>query len=255
MLAVISPAKKLQFDPRDDSPAATTPRFLDEANALARIAKKLSRADLRQMMKISDKLADLNYRRFQDFQESPDPEHSKQAVLAFAGDTYTGLDAASLTADDLAFAQDHLRILSGLYGLLRPLDAIQPYRLEMGRKLKTPRGNTLYDYWGDRIAEALDADVASHKVPAIINLASQEYFRAVRTDRLKSPVIHMVFKERKGGVEKVIGLFAKRARGTMARWMITNRLEDPEGLKAFAEDGYRYQADASSDSEWVFVRG
>ena len=255
MLAVISPAKKLKFEQRDDGAGSSTPRFLKEANALAQVAKKLSRADLRQMMKISDRLADLNYQRFQAFTSRPTPAVTKQAVLAFAGDTYAGLDAETLSHEDLAFAQDHLRILSGLYGLLRPLDEIQPYRLEMGRRIRTGRGHTLYDYWGTQIARALDADAASHKHPAIINLASQEYFRAARPSELKTPVIDIIFKERKNGAEKVIGLFAKRARGTMARWIIQNRIEDPETLRDFAEDGYRFRAEESTEKALLFVRG
>ncbi len=254
MLAVISPAKKLKFDePPVDLPVSE-PEFLSDTHELASVCRKLTRADLRAMMKISDALADLNHQRFQTFSTSPSETQTRPAVLAFAGDTYTGLDAPSLDKADLNYAQDHLRILSGLYGLLRPLDLIQPYRLEMGRKLKTKRGETLYAFWGDRLAKALDARLANHKHPVLINLASHEYFRAVEAKALKARVITPVFKEFKNDQYKVIGLFAKRARGAMARYMIKHRLEDPQDLQRFAEDGYRFRPDMTTGDNWVFAR-
>ncbi len=254
MLAVISPAKKLKFETRDPLIASSKPDFLSDTWQLAAITRKLTRADLRQMMKISDNLADLNYQRFQDFKKTPDITQTKQAVMAFAGDTYTGLDAESLDQDDLAFAQDHLRILSGLYGLLKPLDEIQPYRLEMGRKLHTKRGETLYAFWGDRIAKAIDQQLESHKHGVVINLASNEYFKAVDKKALRAPVINPVFKEYKNDQYKIIGLFAKRARGAMARFMIKHRIEAPEDLKDFAQDGYKYRPSMTQGNNWVFTR-
>ncbi len=254
MLAIISPAKKLKFETRDPALPSSEPDFLKDTDQLISVARKLTRADLRAMMKISDNLADLNYQRFQDFKKSPDLTRTKQAVMAFAGDTYTGLDAETLNKEDLSFAQDHLRILSGLYGLLKPLDEIQPYRLEMGRKLKTSRGETLYAFWGDLIAKTIDQQLKSHKHPAVINLASNEYFKAAGPKILQSSLINPIFKENKNGQYKVIGLFAKRARGAMARYMIKNRLSDPQDLKKFAEDGYRYQAELSEGNNWVFTR-
>ncbi len=254
MLAIISPAKKLKFETRDPTLASSEPDFLKDTQQLISVARKLSRADLRAMMKISDNLADLNWQRFQDFAENPDITQTKQAVMAFAGDTYTGLDAESLDPEDIDFAQNHLRILSGLYGLLKPLDEIQPYRLEMGRKLKTKRGETLYAFWGDRIARALDQQLEGHRHKVVINLASNEYFRAVDKKALKAPVFNMIFKENKSGQYKIIGLFAKRARGAMARYMIKNRIEDPLDLLAFDEDGYEYREDMSDANNHVFVR-
>ena len=253
MLAVISPAKKLKFDDRDARLKATQPVFLKEANQLAGIAKKLSRSDLRQLMKLSDNLADLNYRRFQDFQTRPDRANTKQAVLAFAGDTYTGLAAETMNGDDLSFAQDHLRILSGLYGVLRPLDEIQPYRLEMGRALANPEGRNLYAYWGNRIANQLDGDLQGHKFTTVVNLASNEYFKAVNRKALKARVLDIDFKQDRDGTLKTIGLMAKRARGAMARYMIDNRLDNPEDLKSFQKQGYRFQQSGSSEDRWLFV--
>ena len=254
MLAIISPAKKLRFETRDPALASSQPDFLPDTNRLISVARKLSRADLRAMMKISDNLADLNWQRFQDFKKNPDITQTKQAVMAFAGDTYTGLDAESLDPKELDFAQNHLRILSGLYGLLKPLDEIQPYRLEMGRKLKTKRGETLYAFWGDRIARAIDRQLQGHEHKVVINLASNEYFKAVDKKALQAPVINPVFKEYKNGQYKVIGLFAKRARGAMARYMIKNRLEDPQDLKTFRDDNYAYQPEMSQGANWVFTR-
>jgi cytoplasmic iron level regulating protein YaaA (DUF328/UPF0246 family) len=254
MLALISPAKKLKFETQDPSLPSSDPCFSSDTNELAAVARKLTRADLRQMMKISDKLADLNFQRFQTFSKTPTEDESKQAVMAFAGDTYTGLDAKTLDSSDLDFAQHHLRILSGLYGLLKPLDRIQPYRLEMGRRLKTKRGETLYAFWGDRIAQAIDRQLSDHKYPVVINLASNEYFKAAKTKALKARVINMTFKENKNGQFKIIGLFAKQARGAMARYMIKNRIENPADLKTFALGGYTHRPEMSEGDDWVFTR-
>lgn len=248
MLAVISPAKKMDFEPVPGI-AHSTPKFQENANELAKVARKLSVSDLRNMMKISENLATLNRDRFQAFSETPEDRATKQAAFAFAGDTYTGLMVDSLSSEDLDYSQDHLRILSGLYGVLRPLDRIQPYRLEMGRKLATKSGTTLYAYWADRIGAELDA--VSNGV--IVNLASNEYFKAAGKE-LNSRVITPAFKEERDDGLKMIGLFAKKARGSMARFMMQNRVDTVEGLKDFDSDGYRFRSDLSDENNWVFSR-
>jgi len=254
MLAIVSPAKKLNFGSLAKSPEPSIPIFQDEANALARIAKTLTRSDLRQMMKLSDKLADLNYERFQRFSPVPGADEVRPAAFAFAGDTYTGLDAASLSDEDLDFAQDNFRILSGLYGLLRPLDAIQPYRLEMGRKLANPEGEDLYDFWSHRITRELDGQLAGHKSQTIVKLASNEYFKVIDRKMVKAQVLDVDFKEERGGMLRIIGIFAKRARGAMARYIIQNRIESPKELKEFAGGGYRFAPRLSSELHYVFTR-
>jgi cytoplasmic iron level regulating protein YaaA (DUF328/UPF0246 family) len=254
MLALVSPAKKLDFNEMAAPISHSQPDFLDRSAVLIKQAKKLSRADLSRLMKLSDKLTELNFERFKTYSPPFTKSNAKQAALAFNGDTYVGLDAPSLSEDDLVYAQDHLRILSGLYGMLRPLDLIQPYRLEMGSRLKNPKGADLYDFWGDDLADAIDHIAATHKESVVINLASNEYFKAARPKTMQTRVIMPVFKEVKGGVAKVLGLFAKRARGSMARYIITNRIEKSEKLKKFNEGGYAYQADLSGDDTWVFTR-
>ena len=259
MLALVSPAKKLDFSTLDRPLAHTEPAFADDTGKLVKAARRLGRGKLQRLMKLSDSLGELNYRRFRDFAAEATPDNAKQAALAFAGDTYAGLDAASLDADDLAYAQNHLRILSGLYGLLRPLDLIQPYRLEMGSRLGTRRGADLYGFWGDKLARAIDSLVADHPSPVVVNLASSEYFKAVGTKSpgaksLRARVVTPVFKEEKNGMAKVIGFVAKRARGAMARHMITNRIETPDELKSFTGGGYRYRDKLSDGDTWVFTR-
>ncbi len=249
MLAVLSPAKKLNFDPLADGFAESLPAFQDDANALAKIARKLSVSDLRGLMKISEDLAALNKTRFTAFAPASDDLNSKQAAFAFAGDTYTGLQAGNLEADDVVYAQDHIRILSGLYGVLKPLDRIQPYRLEMGSRLQNKAGTNLYVYWGDRIGTALD--LVSDGV--VINCASTEYFKATGKN-MTSRIITPAFKEERDGELKMIGFFAKKARGLMARYMVLNRIETPEGLKDFDLDGYKFQPKLSGENDWVFTR-
>ena len=254
MLALVSPAKKLDFTELDGPLAHSRPIFHKDTWALVRTARNLSRRKLQQLMNLSDSLSELNHRRYKSFTNDAAQGNAKQAVMAFAGDTYIGLQAASLDHGDLAYAQDHLRILSGLYGLLRPLDLIQPYRLEMGRRLATRRGADLYDFWGDKLAKAIDAEVAGHASPVVINLASNEYFKAAKPKKLKARVITPAFKEVKGGKAMAIGMFAKQARGAMARYMIVNRIETPDGLRAFSDGGYAYQAKLSGGDDWVFTR-
>ncbi len=254
MLAVISPAKKLNFETEPRSAEHTLPEFLDQSDILVEKARTLSRAELGRTMKLSDKLADLNYRRFQDYATPFTLANAKQAALLFNGDTYIGLDAQTLDDADMEFAQDHLRILSGLYGLLRPLDLIQPYRLEMGARFQPPRGGNLYGFWDGRLTDAINKATAGQKDPSVINLASAEYFKAVHEDELEAPVITPVFKEVKSGVAKVWGLFAKRARGAMARHIIKNRLQTPEDIKSFNWDGYVFRPELTEGNSWVFTR-
>jgi len=256
MLLVISPAKTLDFTPADPSLPATTPALKKDTAALAATTRKLNAADLKRLMDISDALADLNVQRFKSFRSRGigETEGEIQAAFGFAGDVYNGLDARSLDRQGLAWAQDHLRILSGLYGLLRPLDRIQPYRLEMGVRLKTDRGSSLYDFWGDKPAKALNAAAEGQADKTLVNLASQEYFGAIDARALKLRVVTCHFKEEKDGERRIISFFAKHARGRMARFAIDRRIEHAEALKAFDLDGYRYRETLSSEHEWVFVR-
>ena len=252
MLVVISPAKSLDMDPV--TIAATQPAFQDDAVRLSKTARNLTLAELKGLMHISDDLARLNRDRFKTFAKDPDPQMTKPAALAFNGDTYQGLEAKTLTPDDLAWAQDHLGILSGLYGVLRPLDAIQPYRLEMGSRLKTRRGKSLYDYWGDTIAKALNARAADVGADTLVNCASQEYFGAADRDALKLRVITPQFMEVKEDRPRIVSFYAKRARGAMARFIIENRLTTPEDIMSFSTGGYTYDADLSTADKPVFLR-
>jgi len=249
MLVVVSPAKKMNMDPVEGI-EATRPAFQAEADDLAKVARGLSVDDLQNLMKISESLARLNRDRFSDFGEMEE----KPAALAFAGDTYQGLEASSLDADEMAWAQEHFRILSGLYGVLRPLDVIQPYRLEMGSRLKTEQGKTLYDYWGDKIAKALKAQADEVKTDTLINCASQEYFGAVDLEALGLRVITPVFMEDKPGGPKIVSFYAKKARGAMARYIIQRRLTDAQALTEFDTGGYQYRPDMSEADKPVFVR-
>ncbi len=252
MLIVLSPAKALDFTLGPAGAALSQPRLLDQTAELAKTTRRLKAADLKRMMALSDSLAILNRERFQAF--DPESDDGLQAAFAFNGEVYLGLKARELAPKDLAWAQDRVRILSGLYGLLRPLDAIQPYRLEMGVRIKTRRGASLYDFWGARIAEALDADLADHKDKVIVNCASTEYFSAVDRTALKASVVSCRFLEEKDGEARVIAFYAKRARGQMARYAIEGRIERAEDLRGFDVAGYRYAADLSSEAEYVFRR-
>ena len=256
MLVVLSPAKSLDFATPPPLPMHTLPQMLDASQQLIDILCTFSPQDLARLMRISDPLAAQNAVRYAQWAQPFTPDTAKQAVFAFAGDVYTGLDAATLTPDDLACAQRQLRILSGLYGVLRPLDLIQPYRLEMGTRLSNPRGADLYAFWGGRLTEAINAALADTGAPALVNLASLEYFKALRAKDLAAPVVEPVFedwsaKERKF---KIVSFYAKRARGMMARFVVRARLTAPEGLKDFADSGYAYCAAASSTTRWVFRR-
>jgi cytoplasmic iron level regulating protein YaaA (DUF328/UPF0246 family) len=252
MLMVISPAKSLNFAPAPPGVGATAPAMADDIAELAKITRKLRKSDIKRLMAISDTLAVLNYERFQAF--DPQGEDGLQAALAFDGDVYGGLQARHLDKAGMAFAQAHLRILSGLYGLLRPLDVIQPYRLEMGIRLKTRRGPSLYAFWGDRIAKALNEAAEGQADPTLVNLASQEYFGAVDRAALKLPVLTCGFKETKAGETKIISFYAKKARGLMARYVIDQRLDRTDGLKDFKVGGYGFDAKLSTPEEWIFTR-
>jgi cytoplasmic iron level regulating protein YaaA (DUF328/UPF0246 family) len=253
MLLVISPAKTLDFSPPSAELPATSPELGKDTAELARVARRLSARDLKRLMGISDKLATLNVARFRAFTAN-DTDSGVQAALAFAGDVYVGLQARSLDPPALQWAQDHLRILSGLYGVLRPLDRIQPYRLEMGVRLQTRRGSDLYSFWRAKVSRTLNQAARSHTDPTLVNLASQEYFGAVDRSALKLPLVTCLFKEEKDGEIRTIALYAKVARGLMARYAIDGRLDRAEQLKAFDRASYRFRPELSSDAEWVFVR-
>jgi hypothetical protein len=253
MLIVLSPAKKLDFAAAPAGTPLTAPELAADIAELARTTRKLKRTDLKRLMSISDALADLNYQRFQTF--DPESEDGVQALIAFNGDVYDGLAARTLDKKALAWAQDHVRILSGLYGVLRPLDALQPYRLEMGVRLKTRRGASLYDFWRVRIPEALNRAAEGQADPTLVNLASQEYFGSVQTEALSVPHLTCHFKEvRPGEAPRALMLYAKTARGLMARFAIDHRIDRAEGLKAFDTAGYGFNAALSSKSDWIFTR-
>lgn len=259
MLTLLSPAKKLNYDaiPENLQQSAleiTTPRLTNDTIEIAKVAKKQSAADLKRLMHISDKLAELNEERFKAFNLDGNSNSAKPAALTFDGDVYWGLEAKSLSADTLSYAQDHLRILSGLYGVLRPMDAIQAYRLEMGTKMINPRGKSLYEFWGSNIADNLNEDLADHKDQTIVNLASNEYFKAVDRNALGKPVIEAGFLNVKDGEARKLMYHVKYARGLMARWILENRIEKADDLKAFDSEGYAYDAKASSESELIFSR-
>ncbi len=249
MLCVISPAKKLEMSKLHDD-AATSPVFPEETATLIKAARRLTIADLQKLMSISPDLAKLNRERFRDFDDAP----RNHAIYCFAGDTYQGLDARSLDPDELEYAQGHLRILSGLYGVLRPLDAIQPYRLEMGSRMKTKAGKNLYDFWGDKIARSLNEQAEETGADTLINCASQEYFGAVDLKAIKLRIITPTFLEDKPGGPKIVSFFAKKARGAMARFIVQNRIKNPEHLRDFDTGGYVYQADRSTPENPVFLR-
>ena len=255
VLALISPAKKLDTENEPPWGDFTLPRKLDDSGELVATVRGLGRNRLKALMKLSDALTELNQDRFERYSTPFSPKNAKQAVYMFRGDTYVGLDADTLSKDDLTYAQNHLGILSGLYGVLRPLDLIQPYRLEMGSKLPTQRGKDLYDFWDSRLTDACNEVTASHKNRTVVSLASAEYIKAIQPQRLAGPLVTCHFKEMRDGTPKTIGLVAKKARGRMARFMVQNRVEDTDELKAFGEDGYSFEPELSSDGELVFVRG
>lgn len=254
MLLVISPAKTLDYETPPATSAHSRPRFLEHSRELIDILQEKSPQDIAELMSLSDKLASLNVARYGSWSDRVTQANAKQAILAFKGDVYTGLAAEDFTEADFEFAQQHLRMLSGLYGLLRPLDLMQPYRLEMGTRLANARGKDLYSFWGENISEWLNQDLEQQGDDVLVNLASQEYFGAVKPKALKARVIDTVFKDQKNGQYKIISFYAKKARGLMARYVIKERLTDPEQLKQFDLDGYRFDPASSSENTLVFLR-
>lgn len=254
MLLVISPAKNLDYETPAKTKQKSEPDFLDDAQALIDELRELAPQDISSLMGISDKLGVLNFDRYQQWSTPFTEDNAKQAVLAFNGDVYTGLDANSFKADEFKFAQKHLRILSGLYGLLRPLDLMQPYRLEMGTKFANQRGKDLYQFWGETITDALNKQLKSVKSEVLINLASNEYFKSVKPKLLNAEIITPVFKDWKGDKYKIISFYAKKARGLMAAYIIKNKLTDAEAIKGFDYEGYSFNEAMSSAKEWVFTR-
>ena len=254
MKLVISPAKTLDFESAPVTQTYSNPAFLDNSQLLIDELKELSQADVATLMKLSDKLAALNVARFGSWKTPFTPDNAKQALLAFKGDVYTGLNAESFSEEDFSFAQEHLRILSGLYGLLKPLDLIQPYRLEMGTRFANSRGKNLYEFWDMQLTDALNREFANDKEPVLIHLASNEYFKALKTKNLQAEIITPVFKDWKNGQYKMISFYAKKARGLMAAYIIQNQLSDPEQLKSFDTEGYYFSEEHSKGNEWVFLR-
>ena len=250
MLAIISPSKTQDFS-QCNIDFFTQTRQIDSSDELIGILKNKSKSQISKLMSLSEKLSELNFDRFQKFKLPFTLDNAKQAILAFKGDVYNGINAPELSSEDLEFAQGKVRMLSGLYGVVRPLDLIQPYRLEMGTKLSNSKGGDLYDYWGSEISNILNDDEPN----LIINLASNEYFKAIDKKTLKANILDIVFKEKKGDSYKVIGIYAKRARGLMINYIIRNRLESPELLKDFSDEGYRFDKELSTDSSWVYLRG
>lgn len=253
MKIVVSPAKSLDFESKLPTNRGTQPKFLDEAEQINAKLERQSKKAIGALMHISDKLAELNYQRYKDFKTPFTKSNARPAVYAFAGDVYQGLDAYTISEDKIDRLQDSLRILSGMYGILRPLDLMQPYRLEMGTNLKINRKKNLYEFWGDRITEALNDELEDDEL--FLNLASQEYFKVINTKKLKVPVIAPVFKDYKNGKLKIISFFAKKARGSITRYVIDNNINTLEGIKAFDLDGYAYSEQyTEKENEPVFVR-
>ena len=254
MLIFLSPAKSLDYKTPPQVATNTQPAFLKDSEVLIKQLRKLSPADIANLMDLSDPLALLNFNRYADWRLPFTPENAKQAVLAFDGDVYDGLAAKTLSAADLDFAQQHVRILSGLYGILKPLDLMQPYRLEMGTKFANKAGKDLYAFWGERLLDAINAELAKMPRAVAVNLASEEYFKAAVGRKINGLLIQPVFEDWKNGKYKIISFYAKRARGLMTRYAVLNRLDEPEGLKAFDYDGYAFAEEASDDKTWVFRR-
>lgn len=254
MLALISPAKTLDYESTLPTDVHTLPRLLDQSQQLIDLSRKMSATEISKLMSVSEKIANLNVERFRDWDADFSFANARQAIFAFKGDVYTGLDAYSLSHDDLAFAQNHLRSLSGLYGLLRPLDLMMPYRLEMGIRLKNERGTNLYDFWGDRIIDLINEDLAHTSSNILVNIASDEYYKSVKESKINADIIKPVFLDQKNGQYKVISFYAKKARGLMARYIVQNKPEKIDDLKSFNVDGYYFDSESSFKGELVFKR-
>ena len=254
MIILLSPAKTLDFESPAESKICTQPEFLKFSKSLISGLCKLNSEQIGKLMSISPKLAELNHSRFQNWKARHDENSSKQAILAFKGDVYEGLEAWNFNANDFKFAQRYLRVLSGLYGILKPLDLIQPHRLEMGTAYANPAGKDLYAFWGDRLSKAVQKDLNESGSGVLLNLASQEYFKSIRRQQLEAKVVSPVFKDEKNGHFKIISFYAKKARGYMSSYLIRNRIKEPEGLLDFSEEGYRFSKKDSTESEPVFLR-
>lgn len=254
MLLVISPAKSLEFDTKSNAGTFTQPIFSAESKRIIDVLKKKSVKKLMDLQGISQSLAELNFFRNQEWIETHTLENAKQAISAFSGDVYVGLNESDFTAQDYEYSQDHLRILSGLYGVLKPLDLMQPYRLEMGTRLSNPRGKNLYEFWKLRITEAINEDLDKTGSHTLVNLASDEYFSAIKPKKLKGEIIQPVFMDKSKGKYKVVSFFAKKARGMMVRFAVKNKLTNIEELKAFEDEGYLYNAEMSIGNKWLFTR-
>ncbi len=254
MIILTSPAKTLDTEAGKEINETTTPQFTKETLQLVRILKKKKKEELKSLMKISDNLAELNISRYKTFEKEFTPDNSNPSIFAFKGDVFVGLNVDDFSGTDLAFAQDHIRILSGLYGILRPLDLMQAYRLEMGTSLENRKGSNLYQFWGDKITKAINAELTHHKVKAVINLASNEYFRAVDKKKVKGKIYNINFKEDRDGELKFISFNAKKARGMMMHYIIKNKIEDPDLLKGFDYDGYVFNEELSSDNDFIFIK-
>jgi len=254
MLIVISPAKTLDYATKVSTSNATQPQFLNEAAALNQVLRAYSSQKLAKLMTVSKNIAELNFTRNKEWSPPFNHENARQAIFAFKGDVYLGLEAYGFNDDDLAFAQQHLRILSGLYGVLRPLDLMQPYRLEMSTRLKNPHGKNLYDFWDDKVTGAINKALHAQKDKILINLASEEYFAVLQPAILDTDVLTPVFKDYKNGTYKIISFFAKKARGRMAAWIIKNRIAEKARLTGFTEDGYGFSPALSNENELVFIR-
>lgn len=254
MLALLSPAKTLDYTSAIPAIKPTQPALLAESEKLIKALRKLKEADVQKLMEISPKLAALNVERFKNFKTPLTPNNARPAIFAFKGDVYAGLKVEKFSAPDLTFAQEHVRMLSGLYGILRPFDLMQPYRLEMGCGFAFGNYKNLYEFWGDAIADHINADLKKQKNPMLINLASEEYFKSVHAKKIKAEIISPQFKEKKAGGYAIVSFFAKKARGMMARYIVQQRLEHADGLKDFSEDRYRYNAKLSTPKTPVFTR-
>ena len=254
MLALISPAKTLDYESALPTDAHTLPRLLEHSQELIDVSRKLSATDIANLMSVSEKIAKLNVERFNDWHSEFNFSNARQALFAFKGDVYTGLDAYDLNDQHIEFAQNHLRMLSGLYGLLRPLDLMMPYRLEMGTKLQNSRGHNLYQFWGDHITRLINEDLEQANSELLVNIASDEYYKSVIERKIKAEIIKPVFLDQKNGKYKVISFYAKKARGLMARYIIENQLNNAEDLKSFNTDGYYFDAESSLKGELVFKR-
>lgn len=254
MLLVLSPAKTLDYDTPPRTKKCTQPDYLQDSQLLVNRARSYSALDIAELMQVSMKIAELNFERFEAWHTPFTRDNAKQAVLAFKGDVYTGLDAESFSATDFTYAQQHLRILSGLYGLLRPLDLMQPYRLEMGRKIDTGRGKNLYEFWGNTITDGLNAQLKKLRSPYLINLASSEYFKSVKPKQLQGEIITPEFRDWKNGQYKMMGVYAKKARGQLSRFVIQHQLSEPQAMQEFDVGGYRFNKKMSTDHKWVFTR-